>query len=79
MDPETVRLIVEDWGRRLSSKDVRFSARDYRQVATQKGDLLYLDPPYDAREGCYYYSGRFDFGELFGWLRKQQGELRTPG
>ena len=73
MDPETVRLIVEDWGRRLSSKDVRFSVRDYRQVTTQEGDLLYLDPPYDAREG-YYYSGKFDFGELFGWLRKQQGD-----
>ena len=73
MAPETVRLIVEDWGRRLSSKDVRFSVRDYRQITTQEGDLLYLDPPYDAREG-YYYSGKFDFGELFGWLRKQQGD-----
>jgi hypothetical protein len=71
MDPETVRLIVEDWGRRLSSKDVRFSVRDYRQVTTQEGDLLYLDPPYKNEDG-QYYSGMFDLDEFFGWLRSQK-------
>ena len=45
MAPETVRLILETWGRRLSAKDVDFSVRDYRQITTTAGDLLYLDPP----------------------------------
>ena len=73
MAPKTVRALVEDWGRRLASKDVRFSVRDYREVIAQRGDLLYLDPPYETEDG-EYYSGMIDFDELFGWLRKQQGD-----
>jgi DNA adenine methylase len=68
MDPETVRTLVEDWASRLSSKNVRFSVRGYRQITAQEGDLIYLDPPYKNDDGGFY-SGMFDLGEFFGWLR----------
>ena len=70
MDPKTVKRIVEDWGRRLTGKDVRFSDLDYRIISPQEGDLLYLDPPYRNEGGKYYY-GSFDLDEFFVWLRKQ--------
>ena len=73
MKPKTVKALVEDWGRRLASKDVRFSGRDYREVVAQQGDLLYLDPPYRTKDGEYYF-GMIDFDEFFGWLRQQQGD-----
>ncbi len=72
MDPKTVEALIGDWGRRLRERDVRFSVRDYRQVATAEGDLLYLDPPYLNEDG-QYYSGMIDFPEFFGWLRGQRG------
>ena len=75
MDPETVRLIVEDWGRRLSSKDVRFSVRDYRQVTTKRVTSCTSIRRTKTRDG-HYYSGMFDLDEFFDWLRKQK--LRLP-
>ncbi len=77
MATERVQALAQNWHRRLALKDVSFSVRDYRQIATTEGDLLYLDPPYETGEGRHY-SGKIDFGELFGWLRKQQGERHPP-
>jgi hypothetical protein len=45
--------------------------RDYRQVSTAPGDLLYLDPPYLNEDG-QYYGGMIDFPEFFEWLRGQR-------
>ena len=73
MAPERVQALAQNWHRRLASKNVSFSVRDYRRITTTEGDLLYLDPPYETGEGRHY-SGKIDFGELFGWLRKQQGD-----
>jgi DNA adenine methylase len=70
MAPEKVERLVKEWQRRLANKDVRFTVRDYRQITAKPGDVLYLDPPYETGEGRYY-SGLFDFDELFGWLRAQ--------
>jgi len=73
MAPEKVQALAEDWYHRLASKDVCFSVRDYREITTKAGDLLYIDPPYESGE-WRYYSGKLDFGELFAWLREQQGD-----
>lgn len=73
MDPETVEVILGDWWCRLGTRRVRFAVRDYREVASAAGDLLYLDPPYRNRDGKYY-SGMIDFPEFFGWLRGQRGD-----
>jgi len=73
MAPETVEALLGDWWRRLGATDVRFSVRDYREVSTAPGDLLYLDPPY-LNEDNQYYSGMIDFPEFFGWLRGQRAD-----
>jgi DNA adenine methylase len=73
MDPETVEAVLADWWRRLGRMPVRFAVRDYREVSTTPGDLLYLDPPYLNEDG-QYYSGMIDFPEFFGWLRGQRAD-----
>ena len=73
MDPETVEAILADWWRRLGTRQVRFAVRDYREIATGAGDLIYLDPPYKNEDG-QYYGGMIDFPEFFGWLRGQRGD-----
>jgi DNA adenine methylase len=71
MEPETVEAVLADWWRRLGRVPVRFAVRDYREVSTAPGDLLYLDPPYLNQDG-QYYGGMIDFPEFFGWLRGQR-------
>jgi len=73
MEPETVEAVLADWWRRLGRVPVRFAVRDYREVSTAPGDLLYLDPPYLNEDG-QYYGGMIDFPEFFGWLRGQRGD-----
>jgi hypothetical protein len=63
---------VEAWHRKLVAADVQFSVRDYREVATEPGALLYLDPPYPTAERYY---GRIDFDEFFAWLGAQRGSF----
>jgi DNA adenine methylase len=73
MSPERVESLVADWRRRLDGKDIHFFTRDYREVKSKKGDLLYLDPPYQ-NETNQYYSGMIDFEGFFKWLRHQRGD-----
>ena len=73
MEPETVEAVLADWWRRLGNVPVSFAVRDYREVASGAGDLLYLDPPYLNEDG-QYYSGMIDFPEFFDWLRTQRGD-----
>ena len=74
MDPQTVEAILVDWWRRLGTREVRFAVRDYREISTETGDLIYLDPPYLNEDG-QYYGGMIDFPEFFGWLRGQRGDF----
>lgn len=67
-DPDLLWPVVQAWHRKLVAADVRFTVRDYREVASGPGDLLYLDPPY--RTSTLYY-GRMDYGEMFAWLGLQ--------
>jgi DNA adenine methylase len=73
MFPERVEALVADWRRRLDGKNVHFFTRDYREVTSKTGDLLYLDPPYQ-NETSQYYSGMIDFAGFFKWLRRQRGD-----
>ena len=50
---------------------MRLNVKDYREITAEEGDIVYADPPYKT-SGEYYF-GMIDFGEFFGWLRKQQG------
>jgi DNA adenine methylase len=73
MSPERIELLVADWRRKLDGKNVHFFTRDYREVNSKTGDLLYLDPPY-LNEINKYYSGMIDFTDFFKWLRHQRGD-----
>jgi DNA adenine methylase len=69
-DPALLRPVIEAWHCKLVAADVHFAVRDYREVSSGPGDLLYLDPPY--RTSCRYY-GRIDYGKFFDWLGPQRG------
>jgi DNA adenine methylase len=71
VEPERIRPVLEDWHRLLKSHDVRFFVRDYSEVRSKPGDVLYVDPPYctDLR----FYHGRIDFDRFFDWLGRQRG------
>jgi DNA adenine methylase len=73
MSPERVESLVDNWRRRLDGKNVHFITRDYREVRSKTGDLLYLDPPYQNQTNRYY-SGMIDFAGFFEWLRDQRGD-----
>ncbi len=73
MAPEFIEAILADWWGRLGSREVHFAVRDYREVSTGAGDLIYLDPPYLNEDG-QYYCGMIDFPEFFAWLRDQRGD-----
>jgi site-specific DNA-adenine methylase len=71
VEPERIRPVLEDWHRLLKARDVRFFVRDYAEVRSQEGDVLYLDPPYQT--DLRFYHGRIDFGRFFDWLGRQRG------
>ena len=71
VEPERIRPVLEDWHRLLKARDVRFFVRDYAEVRSKQGDLLYLDPPYHT--DLRFYHGRIDFDRFFDWLGRQRG------
>lgn len=42
----------------------------YEEIQTQRGDWLYLDPPYANTKGLYF--GGIDVNKLWDWLRRQE-------
>ena len=71
--PQQTRVLLRDWHERLSGRDVDFSVRDYLEVSSRPGDLLYLDPPYRIRRSRFY-NGMIDFREFYSWLGEQKGD-----
>lgn len=71
VEPDRMRPILEDWHRLLKARDVRFRVVDYVEVRSQKGDVLYLDPPY--RTDLRFYHGQIDYERFFEWLGRQAG------
>ena len=66
--PSKVKRVVRWWNERLQDIDVQFRSRDYLRVATEVGDFLYLDPPYDLEGG--YYLGDFNFDRFYKWRQE---------
>ncbi len=64
--PERLEKIIIDWSSHIQCAD--FKAGDYRESsnAAQKGDLIYLDPPYFHTRGRYY--GTIDYEEFLSYL-----------
>lgn len=74
IDPSKFEPIVFAWSRGI--QDVDFIAADYRDTlaSVQKGDAVFLDPPYSVRRGRYA-ADEFDLGALFVELER----LNTVG
>ena len=71
---DQVETTIMDWHNKLNERNVQFSVRDYKKVASESGDLVYLDPPY-ARSVDFrmYFLGAFDFESFWKWLKIQHG------
>lgn len=64
--PDRLRKIILDWSAHIQCAD--FAAREYFETTSQaqKGDLIYLDPPYFHTKGRYY--GTIDFERFLDYL-----------
>lgn len=64
--PDRLDLIISDWSNRIQG--ATFTNSDYRETAAnaERGDFVYLDPPYFNTKGRYY--GGIDFGEFTQFL-----------
>lgn len=72
MNPKTLAAIIIDWHNKLNTFDVKFLCRDYSNIQSNAGDLIYLDPPYANSKGMYY--GKIDCDDLWNWIREQKGK-----
>ena len=70
--PETLKKIIHEWSELLNKNNVEFIHCSYEEIYSQKGDLLYLDPPYANTKGMYY--GTIDYHKLWNWLSNQGGK-----
>ena len=68
IDPERLRKIINEWSILLNKNNVCFKCCSYDTITPQKGDFMYLDPPYAGTKGMYF--GGFDNKKLFEYLRK---------
>jgi len=65
--PSSLEWVIEDWNLILVRKKVEFICQDYREVKPEKGDFLYLDPPYAGTKGMYH--GGIDLESFWEYLR----------
>ena len=70
--PDEVHALLQDWHGLLTTNDVQFLVRDFRDVRSRSRDVLYLDPPYFTPHDPPY-SGRIDFNNMWKWMGRQRG------
>lgn len=69
--PSKMREIILRWSRLLKKYDVEFINGDYRDIQSEQGDYIYLDPPYATPDDFLIYFGMIDYEALWSWMRKQ--------
>lgn len=69
--PNTLQKLIYEWSQLLNINNVQFISQSYENIQSEKGDVIYLDPPYANTKGMYY--GVIDYEVLWRWLRDQQG------
>ena len=71
IQPNSLREILLDWSSHI--QNVRFVCADYTVTTrnAEKGDFVYLDPPYAGTKGIYY--GKLDYERFFGYLHDLNG------
>ena len=67
IEPERLNKVIQEWSNVLRERSVEFVCQDYRKVNPEKGDFLYLDPPYAGTTGMYY--GGIELNPLWDYLR----------
>lgn len=74
MTPEKVEKVVRLWHEKI--QNVEFCTRDYKELQSEEGDLVYLDPPYKrSNDFRMYFMCHFDFDPFWAWMRLQKGSL----
>jgi len=74
MPADKMAETIHHWSDLLNKKSVEIEQRDYKEVNSEKGDFLYLDPPYSKPGVGQFYEALFDYEELWGWLERQKGD-----
>jgi len=66
IDPKRLKPILANWSERLQG--IEFRKGDYQETTrdVQKGDFVYLDPPYFNTKGRYF--GTIDFNRFIDYL-----------
>lgn len=66
--PDKFADIILQWSNVLNNKNVQFIHQSYEKILANKGDFVYLDPPYANTKGMYY--GTIDYESFWDFLRK---------
>jgi DNA adenine methylase len=72
IQPDKLQNIVHDWNTILNRHGVVFICQDYKNIKSESGDVLYLDPPYFNTKGMYY--GAINYDDLWQWIKQQVGD-----
>lgn len=67
--PNKFENIVFEWYDLLKKHHVAFKWMNYKDISTEDGDFMYLDPPYANTKGMY--NGEFNNKSFFKWLERQ--------
>ena len=67
--PGSLRKILKLWNYVLNKNNVQLICCEYGDINSNKGDFLYLDPPYANTKGMYY--GAIQLEQLWNWIRNQ--------
>ena len=67
VSPETLEKILNSWSYSLNKNKVEFLCCSYEDIIPDKGDFMYLDPPYANTKGMYF--GGIDLNKFWDYLR----------
>lgn len=54
-------------------KDIKFDVKDYREIESVEGAVIYCDPPYMGT-GKYTATGNFNYEEFYDWCKKMSNK-----
>lgn len=63
INPERFKKILIQWSDKLNEFNVEFKNLSYEEIAPQKGDFVFLDPPYANTKGMY--NGGIDLNKFW--------------